>query len=110
MSRDWRLYLDDLVAACEKVLRYTKGMSKQEFSRDDRTFDAVMRNLEIIGEASKHVAQEEPAQNLQVEWRKIVALRNIISHEYFGIDEDIVWDIVSSKIQPLLTEIKKIQY
>jgi uncharacterized protein with HEPN domain len=106
MSREWQLFLDDLIQACEKVTRYTAGMSKQEFVGDDKTFDAVLRNLEVIGEAAKHVAEIEAARGLGVDWRKVIALRNIISHEYFGIDPDIVWDVVRNKVPELLKAIK----
>jgi uncharacterized protein with HEPN domain len=55
MSRDWRIYLDDILASCQKVQRYTKGMNQKDFLNDERTYDAVVRNLEIVGEAAKHI-------------------------------------------------------
>ena len=94
MSRDYRLYLDDMRAAAEKVLRYTQGADLACFVDDEKTFDAVVRNLEIIGEAAKHVPAEVQARYPEVEWRNIAGLRDIMAHGYFGIDEDILWDIV----------------
>ena len=72
------------------------------------TFDAVMRNLEIIGEASKHVPEEIRLRHAEVPWRAIIAFRNIAIHEYFGVDEDIVWDIIENNIPKLLEKIEEV--
>ncbi len=73
MSRDPRLYLEDIYQACEKILRYTEGIDFSRFLEDTRTLDAVMRNLEIIGEAVRHIPGEMRQQYPEVEWSKIVA-------------------------------------
>ena len=96
MSRDWRLYLDDMREACRKVLRFTEGITLNDLQQDERTYDAVVRNLEIIGEAANHLPSEVQGQAPHIDWRKIVGLRNILAHAYFGIDDDILWDIVQS--------------
>lgn len=101
MSRDWQLYLDDIVASCDKIERFTEGMDRSTFFADERTFDAVVRNLEVIGEATKHIPDEVRSRVVVVEWRKIAGLRDILAHAYFGIDEDIVWDVVRNKIPQL---------
>jgi uncharacterized protein with HEPN domain len=88
VSRDYRLYLDDMLVAAEKVLRFTQGVDLARFVVDERTFDAVVRNLEIIGEAAKHIPVEVQARYPDVGWRSIAGLRDIVAHEYFGIDED----------------------
>lgn len=94
MSRDWRLYWEDLVIGCEKILRYTEGMDSEGFRQDQKTYDAVLRNLEIIGEAAKNLPGAVKSQLPEVEWRKIAALRDVIAHGYFGNDGEIIWDIV----------------
>lgn len=104
MSRDPRLFLDDILASCEKVLRYTDGITFERFQADDKTFDAVARNLEIIGEAAKALPPDLRAAHPGIEWRKIAGLRDILIHQYFGIDEAIIWDVALNWI-PRLREI-----
>lgn len=108
MSRDYRLYLDDMRSAAEKVLRYTQGVDFARFMEDEKTFDAVVRNLEIIGEAAKHIPADVQARYPEVQWRRISGLRDIVVHEYFGIDEDILWDIVATQAPELLGQIRQI--
>lgn len=101
MSRDWRLYLEDIVASCERVERYVAGMSREQFFSDDRTYDAVVRNPELIGEAAKHIPEVVRQQMPSIEWRKISGFRDWLAHAYFGIDPDILWDVIEHKIRPL---------
>jgi uncharacterized protein with HEPN domain len=102
MSRDLRLYLTDILIAGEKVLRYTEGMNFENFVADDRTFDAVIRNLQIIGEAVKNIPDDVRELNPEMEWRKIAGLRDILAHAYFQIEDEIIWDVVQNKIPGLL--------
>ena len=103
MSCDETLYLADIQESCEKVLRFTKGMTYKEFAQDDLHFDAVLRNLEIIGEAVKNVSEETRQKYPTVKWRKIAGFRDIVAHEYFGVNEETVWDIVKNEIPSLLS-------
>jgi uncharacterized protein with HEPN domain len=110
MSRDYRLFLDDIRESCEKILRYTQDMAKVQFEADEKTVDAVLRNLEIIGEAVKHLSEEVRNHYPLVEWRKIAGLRDIVVHHYFGINKDIVWDIVENKVPQLLVQLKQVSF
>lgn len=111
MPREHQFLLKDMSAACEKIQRYTKELTAEAFLTKEETFDAVMRNLSIIGEAASRVPQEVRDQISVIPWRKIIAFRNIAIHEYFGIDTEIVWDIIRNevpalhdKLRPLITE------
>lgn len=107
MSRDESLYFADIIESCEKVLRFTKGMTYKDFVHDDLHFDAVLRNLEIIGEAVKNVSEEARQKYPNVKWHKIAGFRDIVAHEYFGVNDETIWDIVENEI-PTLLEIVKI--
>lgn len=102
------LYLEDMLKSAAKVSRYTAGMSFEDFLADERTFDAVVRNLEIIGEAAKNVPPEVRERYRDIEWRKIAGLRDILSHTYFKVSEAILWDVVQNGVPPLAEKVKQI--
>lgn len=83
-------------------------MTLEQFLADDRTFDAVLHNLQIIGEAAKNVPQDIRDRYSEVEWRKIAGLRDILAHAYFSLENEIIWDIVQNKIPPLLEQVQHI--
>lgn len=101
MSREWRLYLDDIRSCCDRVLTYTSGLDFEGFVTRSMTYDAVIRNLEIIGEAAKNLPEDVRARYPEIEWRRIAGLRDILAHGYFGLEPETLWDIVRNKI-PLL--------
>ncbi len=82
MPRDYKVYLDDILTAIERVEEYSRGLSLRSFSSDHKTLDAVVRNLEIVGEAAKHLPQAVRDSEPHVEWKKIAGLRDILIHEY----------------------------
>lgn len=108
MSRDIRLFLEDMQMACEKVIRYVNDLKLTQFLKDEKTYDAVVRNLTIIGEAVKNIPQEIRDHHSNIEWRKIAGFRDIAVHDYFGIDEDILWDIIQNEIPNLLKQLNQI--
>ena len=101
MHRDFRVHLEDILGAIGKIKRYTKELSKQGFAGDDKTLDAVVRNLEVIGEAVKQLPADLRSREPGIDWQKIAGLRDILIHQYFGIDVDILWDIIQNKLPAL---------
>jgi uncharacterized protein with HEPN domain len=83
-------------------------MTFEEFVLDERTFDAVIRNLLVIGEAVKNVPQDMRVRYPEIEWRKVAGLRDIIVHTYFQVQDEIIWDIVQSKIPTLQQQIQQL--
>jgi len=101
MSRDYKAYLSDIIGSINKIELYTNNMSFQDFLQNELVQDGVVRNLEIIGEAVKKVPDHIKKQKSDVEWRKIAGLRDVLIHDYFGVDVVIVWDIIKTKIPVL---------
>jgi len=109
MPRDYRLYLEDILRAAQSIEEYLLGVhSFDNFCADKMRVDAVLRNLEIIGEASKRVPSEIKEKYPAVEWRKIAGLRDIVAHEYFGVDLEIVWDVVQNRLPGLRSLVSQI--
>jgi len=101
MPRDYKVFLEEILEAIRKIREYTDGFSLQAFTADSKTFDAVIRNLEIIGEAAKQIPEDVRAHSPEVEWRRIGRLRDLLIHHYFGIDAQIIWDIIQNMLGPL---------
>ncbi len=93
-DRVWKLFLEDMLGAIEKIERYTKGMDFDGFTENPMVVDAVIRNLEVIGEACKHIPAGIRESYGEVPWKAIVGLRNIAIHEYFGLDLENIWKII----------------
>lgn len=101
MPRDHRLYLDDILESIGRIFLYIESLDFEKFSADQKTTDAVVRNLEIIGEAAKNLPDSFKESLPEAEWKKIIGMRNILAHEYFGVNNQIVWDILQTKLEPL---------
>lgn len=104
-EREWRLFLNDIEECCSRILAYTGGLSSAELFADPKTIDAVMRNLAVIGEATKRIPRDFRKQHPEIPWQKMAGLRDIVVHDYFGIDTTIIWDVVTDHIPALHKQI-----
>lgn len=101
-----KLLLLDILESAEKIDIYTSNLTYDEFIDDSKTIDAVIRNIEIIGEATNRLPEELKETNTNIDWFKIRGLRNRIVHNYFGINYRIIWSIKEEDIPNLVTQIK----
>jgi len=106
MPRDYKIYLQDILEAISKIRDYTAGLTFENFAAEPKTRDAVIRNLEVIGEAVKKIPKEIRSRAPDVEWKRMAGLRDVLIHEYFRIDQEIVWDLVQNKLPILEEQIK----
>lgn len=107
-KRPVELLVSDIREAIDRIEHYTSRMSVDELEKDQRTIDAVVRNLEIIGEAANRLPDEFKEDRSNIEWQKVIGLRNRIVHAYFGIDLQIVWQIIRSDLPPLRRTLSQI--
>jgi uncharacterized protein with HEPN domain len=98
MKRTPVLFLDDIIASISKIEKYVNGMSYTDFKNDDKTIDSVVRNLEIIGEAARNVPDDIRKAYQDIPWSEMIALRNKVTHEYFGIDTQIIWETIHNDL------------
>jgi uncharacterized protein with HEPN domain len=106
-DRPYKLFLEDIVGSIQKIHKYIQEVSFEDFQDDSLTVDAVLRNLEIIGEASRNIPPEIRSGYPNIPWGRMMGLRNIVSHEYFGIDLSIIWQIITVNLpetKPLIEE------
>ena len=95
---DYLSFLEDIRDALGKIERYVAGMDYDTFAENELVIDAVLRNLEIIGEAAKNIPEDVRAEHPDIEWRRMIGLRNIVAHEYFGVDLRIIWEIIMRRL------------
>jgi uncharacterized protein with HEPN domain len=108
-ERAWRFYLDDMICFASRVIEYTDGLDQSGFEASAMTYDATLRNLELIGEAATRIPQSVRADSPQIPWRQIVATRNRLIHAYLSIDNDTIWSIVQDDIPALLAALRQLR-
>jgi len=104
-ERDIRLYLNDILESIESIFSYISGIDYKKFSETRMIYNAVIREFEIIGEASKKIPRETRQHYKEISWRNIIAFRNLLIHEYFGVDTRILWNTINTDLFPLKTAV-----
>ena len=106
--REWRFRVEDMLEAISRIQTYTGGLTYEEFCHDQRTVDAVVRNLEIIGEAARHIPREIESTAPYVPWHQSKAMRNELIHAYFGLNLTIIWDTIQHDLPPLVPQLQRV--
>ncbi|MFN4173715.1 MAG: DUF86 domain-containing protein [Parachlamydiaceae bacterium] len=108
-SRDWKFRIQDILNSIEKIESYISGLTYSQFKTNSLIIDAVVRNIEVIGEASKSIPKSFRSKHPQIPWDQIGAMRNILIHEYFGVDTKIVWNTAKKDLHTLKKQLNNIQ-
>lgn len=106
--RDAELLIEDMLVALQKIERYTSELDQGTFRQDEKTVDAVVRNLEVLGEAARQLPEDFVTQHPDVPWRQVAGLRNRIVHDYFGLDLEIIWQVIQHDLPQLKTRLEEI--
>lgn len=109
MSKDFSIYLDDVLDSIEKIKDYTEEMSLEDFREDVETQDAVSYRLMVIGEAVKQIPEDVRQDYDEVQWREIAGMRDILIHQYSGVEIGRVWNVVEQEIVDLEEQIEEIK-
>lgn len=106
--RNWKIRIADILQCIHKIESYTSGYTFEDFRRDSKTIDSVLRNLEIIGEAARHIPAAIKTRHPELPWAEMLAMRNIVIHEYHGVDANIIWQTVKEDLPPLVPLLEKL--
>ena len=109
MKRDLNLFIEDILENINKIENFSKNLSKQELLKDELKQYAIIRAIEIIGEAVKNIPKNFREKYSNIEWSKIAGMRDVITHGYFGIDLDAVWKVIEKDLPILKKQILKIK-
>jgi uncharacterized protein with HEPN domain len=102
-------FLDDIIEAMRRIVAYTDGMSYEQFLADDKTTDAVMRNFQVLGEAVKKLSPTVREAHSDLPWREMTGMRDRITHDYFGVNYDIVWAVARGQLPKLIPQIEELR-
>ena len=106
MSRKWELFLFDMIECAAKALRYADGLTLDTFRNDPLRKDAILRNLELLGEAAKKIPEDVRRRHPDIPWRNVAGLRDILAHSYFAVDDEVLWDVVEHHLPDLLARLE----
>lgn len=108
MQRTYKVYLSDILEAIQNIQQYTENLSFEDIRKSKMVRDAVIRNLEIIGEAVKNIPDEIKSKYPEIAWRKVAGLRDRLIHRYFEVDFEILWDVITAELPDLKNKISAI--
>lgn len=108
MKREYEDYLHDMLENAEKALSFVQGMDYDGFCTDDKAVYAVIRAFEIIGEAARQIPESVRQSHPEIQWREIAAMRNKLTHEYFGVNTKVIWRTVHEDLPVIIPLLKKI--
>jgi uncharacterized protein with HEPN domain len=106
--RNWKIRISDILECIEHITTYTQDMTQSEFQADQKTIDAVLRNLEIIGEAARHIPEAITRKYPDIPWEEMRAIRNIVIHEYFGVNLNIIWHTTQVNLPSIVDKLEEI--
>ena len=107
-GREWYFYVQDMMEFGEKVLSYTDGLDQNSFTGDGITYDATLRNIELIGEAATHIPAWVREASPEIPWRDIIGVRNRVAHGYLHISDSVIWSLIQDAIPDLLPKLRHI--
>jgi uncharacterized protein with HEPN domain len=108
VKREFLLYLEDMLQSMERIEAYLGDFDFEKFQNNNLVVDAVIRNFEIIGEASKNIPSEIQEKYPEIPWKKMYGLRNLMAHEYFGVDHEMIWEIAKNNLPKNRTDLLKV--
>jgi uncharacterized protein with HEPN domain len=107
-DRDWKLRIEDILEAIDHIYQFTDGMTFKTFCDDKKTINAVLYSIAVIGEAAKHVPLGIRTTYKEIPWREMGDIRNVVVHEYFGVDLKILWETISFELPSVRNKLKKV--
>ncbi len=107
-GREWHFYIQDMLEFGERALSYTDGLEQDGFTDDARTYDATLRNIELIGEAATHIPETVRNSNADIPWRDIIGVRNRLAHGYLHISDSVIWSIIQDAIPEILPKLRQL--
>jgi uncharacterized protein with HEPN domain len=109
VSRSWELFLRDMLESARKIMRFTAGAKLETFVANEIMYDAVLYNLQVLGEAAKKIPDPIRQGHPEIDWRGVAGLRDVLSHAYFAVDDAALWRIVSADVPRLVAQLERIE-